>query len=203
MYIPPHFRQHNHEAAIAFMKRYPFAVIVSSVEGVPVATHLPFHIIEEGDKLILTAHFAKANPQWKTLDNALVIFSGPHAYISPGLYEKQENVPTWNYIAVHAYGKVQLVTDNDEGFAILESMMQQSEPAYLEQWASLSPDYKMRLFKGIMPFRLYVERIDAKEKLSQNKTGIERGNIIDALSVQGDSAAQDIATYMASKEATQ
>jgi transcriptional regulator len=102
MYIPPHFRQHDPEAAIAFMKRHPFAVIVSNGAEAPLATHLPFHTSEENGSIVLTAHFAKANPQWKTLSDVLVIFSGPHAYISPSNYEKEENVPTWNYIAVHA-----------------------------------------------------------------------------------------------------
>lgn len=200
MYIPAHFRQSDQQAAIAFMKRYPFAIIVSSVDGVPLATHLPFHIEEHDGQVIFTAHFARANPQWKSLDQALVIFSGPHAYISPSHYEKQENVPTWNYIAVHAYGKVELVEDEAEGYAILESMMQQSEPEYLKQWETLSPKYKMGLFKGIVPFRMRVERIDAKEKLSQNKTELERSNIIHSLSVEEDSAAQDISHYMAAKE---
>lgn len=200
MYTPPHFRLKEQETAIAFMKQYPFAVIVSSVVGMPVATHLPFHIVEDGDKLVLTAHFAKANTQWKNLEQALVIFSGPHAYISPSHYEKQENVPTWNYIAVHAYGKVELVSNDDEGFAILESMMQQSEPAYLKQWSTLAPDYKRRLYNGIVPFRLLVDRIEATEKLSQNKTDTERGNIIESLSVHEDTAAQEIGSAMAAKE---
>jgi transcriptional regulator len=200
MYIPPHFRQHNQEAAISFMKRYPFAVVVSNGTDAPVATHLPFHISVAGEQIVLTAHFAKANPQWKSLDNLLVIFSGPHSYISPGNYEKEENVPTWNYIAVHAYGKAELVTDTKEGLAILEEMMQQSEPEYLAQWERLNEDYKRRLYNGIVPFRVHVTRIDAKEKLSQNKTKTERTNIIDWLSKSEDGAAQQIGVLMAEKE---
>lgn len=183
------------------MKRYPFAVIVSNGIDTPVATHLPFHIAVEGDQIVLTAHFAKANPQWKSLSDVLVIFSGPHAYISPGNYEKEENVPTWNYIAVHAYGKAELVTDAEEGFAILEDMMQQSEPEYLAQWERLNEDYKQKLYKGIVPFRIHVTRLDAKEKLSQNKTTTERTNIIDWLSKSEDGAAQQISILMAEKEA--
>jgi transcriptional regulator len=196
MYIPAHFRQSDQKAAIAFMKRFPFALIVSNAKGAPLATHLPFHVEESDEILILTAHFAKANTQWKNLEEALVVFSGPHAYISPGLYEMEENVPTWNYIAVHAYGKVELVMDEAQGFEILESMMMQSEPEYLRQWEGLSREYKMKLYKGIVPFRVYVDRLEAKEKLSQNKTEKERSNIIEALSGQEDGAARDISEYM-------
>lgn len=202
MYIPPHFRQHDREAAIAFMKQYPFALIISNGPEAPLATHLPFHVSEEGDDLVLTAHFAKGNPQWKGMADALVVFSGPHAYISPSLYEKNENVPTWNYIAVHAYGKVELVTVEAEGFAILEEMMQQSEPEYLAQWSTLTDDYRMRLFKGIVPFRMHVTKLEAKDKLSQNKTATERTTIIHSLSESEDGAAQDISKFMASREST-
>ncbi len=200
MYIPSHFRQADPRAAVAFMKQHPFAVIVSNGVDAPLATHLPFHVAEKGREIILTAHFAKGNPQWKSLKEALVIFSGPHAYISPALYEMQENVPTWNYIAVHAYGLVELVADEAAGFAILEEMMQQSEPAYLAQWAALSVDYKMRLFKGIVPFRIRVTKLEAKEKLSQNKTAGERTAIIDALGASDDGAAQDISKFMATRD---
>ncbi len=204
MYIPPHFRQADPDAAVSFMRQYPFAVIASNGPEAPLATHLPFYIKTEGEEIILTAHFAKGNPQWKAVDdaNVLVIFSGPHAYISPGLYEKRENVPTWNYVAVHAYGKAELVTGEDEGFSILQELMQQSEPEYLAQWRELNPEYQMRLFKGIVPFRIRVTKIEAKEKLSQNKTAGERSRIIDSLEGSDDGAAQDISKFMAAREAS-
>ena len=200
MYIPAHFRQHDREAAVAFMKAHSFAVIVSSVDGTPVATHLPFHIELSGEEIILTAHFAKANPQWKTLKEVLIIFSGPHAYISPAHYEREQNVPTWNYIAVHAYGTAEIVEGEAAGLAILEDMMLQSEPAYLAQWNHLSPEYRAGLFKGIVPFRVVVSRLDAKEKLSQNKTAGERQHIITALGQADDGAGQELAAYMRDRE---
>lgn len=200
MYIPHHFRQEDRAGAIAFMQRYPFATIVSSVDGRPLATHLPFHIIDDGEGLTLTAHFAKANPQWKHLEEILVIFQGPHAYISPQHYTKVENVPTWNYIAVHAYGKGEIVTDDHKGMAILEDMMQQSEPAFLEQWDRLSPHYKHKLYKGIVPFEVKVTGLDAKHKLSQNKTAEERLRIMAALADEADTAAHEIASYMHDNE---
>jgi transcriptional regulator len=95
---------------------------------------------------------------------------------------------------------VELVKNEDEGHAILEQMMQQSEPEYLAQWERLPSDYKARLYKGIIPFRVHVRRIDAKEKLSQNKTGAERSNIIQWLNKSGDAAAKDIGEHMSAKE---
>ncbi|HRI58716.1 MAG TPA: FMN-binding negative transcriptional regulator, partial [Saprospiraceae bacterium] len=114
MYTPSHFSFSEQGDIVDFMRRFNFATIMSQVEGLPFATHLPF-VVEESSEgnLRLLAHFAKANPQWKSLEEqtALVIFSEPHAYISPSLYEKEQNVPTWNYVAVHAYGQATLITD--------------------------------------------------------------------------------------------
>ena len=182
------------------MRAHPFAIIVSGSDPAPIATHLPFHLKMEGDEIILTAHFAKANPQWKNLAEVLVIFSGPHAYISPQHYEQEQNVPTWNYIAVHAYGTAVIVKEENEGISILEELIQQSEPAFLTQWERLSTDYKNRLYKGIVPFRIRVTRIDAKEKLSQNKKPEERMQIIAALHQDADAAARDLAGHMEARE---
>src|SRR6218665_543935 len=107
MYIPPYYREEDKNKLTGFMLAHNFANLISSNNNVPVATHLPFVIEQRGEKLFLVSHMAKANPQWQNFaDNELlIIFQGPHAYISPQHYEKQQNVPTWNYIAVHAYGK--------------------------------------------------------------------------------------------------
>ncbi|XZF16618.1 FMN-binding negative transcriptional regulator [Chitinophagaceae bacterium MMS25-I14] len=176
-------------------------LVTNGSDGRPRGTHLPFHMDVRGEELVLTAHMAKANPQWKELEGQelLVIFSGPHAYISPSLYEKHENVPTWNYLAVHAYGQAALVTDKEKGMALLEDMMRQSEPAYLKQWAEQSEDYKDRLYKGIVPFEIKVHTLQGKQKLSQNKTEAERSNIAASLQNSDDTAAQDIAAYMQRK----
>ena len=200
MYIPAHFRQQDREAAIAFMQAHPFAIIVSTVDGLPVATHLPFHVIMDGADIILTAHFAKANPQWKNLQEALVIFSGPHAYISPTHYEREQNVPTWNYIAVHAYGTAEIVHDEAAGLSILEDLIRQNEPEYLAQWSGLSPEYKTGMYKGIVPFRIRVTKLDAKEKLSQNKTAFERNHIIAGLQEEADGATRELGDYMKQRE---
>lgn len=202
MYVPLHFRFSEHADIVAFMRRFNFATIVTQVKGLPFATHLPF-VIEEtaAGEVRLLAHFAKANPQWKTLEEqtALVIFSEPHAYISPLLYEKEQNVPTWNYVAVHVYGKANLITKPESAFELLEKQMQTFEGEYLAQWERLSQDYKNAMVKGIAAIEMTVEKLEAKSKLSQNKTVQERENIIMHLAQSSDTTAREIGEMMKSR----
>ena len=112
MYIPEFNRQEDRAATLAFMRANPFAILVSSVDGVPFATHLPVLVDETGDQIVIRGHMARANAHWKSMkedEESLVIFHGPHAYISPSLYEIRESVPTWNYAAVHVYGEANFV----------------------------------------------------------------------------------------------
>ena len=198
MYIPKLYLEEDREQIIAFMKQYSFATIVTVKDNFPTATHLPFIIQEKGDQLVLTAHFARANDQWKQiLDNQiLVIFSEPHAYISPRHYEKEQNVPTWNYISVHAYGKGRIIDSDAESFAALEQMIITYEEEYKVQWDRLPDTYKQKMLKGIVAFEITVTDLQAKKKLSQNKTDIEREQIIDALSKSVLTVEKEIARYM-------
>jgi transcriptional regulator len=192
----------DHEAAVAFMQRYNFALLVTQGAERPQATHLPFHISVHDGAVRLSAHMAKANPQWKDFDgrDVLIVFSGPHAYVSPANYEQEQNVPTWNYIAVHAYGKVNIITDMQEGMQVLEEMIAQSEPGYKAQWEQLSDKYKHGLYRGIVPITIHITELQAVEKLSQNKTAAERQHIIHSLQQYDDGAAHDLAIYMQAKE---
>lgn len=198
MYIPDAFGMTDREEMLSFIRQYHFGLIVSVAEGKPVATHLPFALEERDGKWWLTAHFARANEQWQGIEAGavLVVFSEPHAYISPALYSHKRNVPTWNYVAVHVYGQCRVVTDKQEGIAVLERMMQQSEPAYMQQWQELDAQYKDALYSEIVPIEIAVEEMKATAKLSQNKTREERQRIADALAAGGDGAAQGVAAYM-------
>lgn len=204
MYIPKHFTGKDPDKAVAFMRRFNFASIITAVNDVPIATHLPFVIIEREECIILQAHFATANPQWKEIadKDSLVIFSEPHAYISPSHYEKEQSVPTWNYVSVHAYGKAVLIEDAIAATATLEAMMDSFEPKYKSQWARLSEDYKESMLKGIVAFELEVERLQFSEKLSQNKKEGERSSIIGGLGASKDSSERAIADYMRSKDSS-
>lgn len=198
MYIPKYFEQNEKQKSIAFMQAYNFAIIISVKERLPIATHLPFIIEEKNDKIILTSHLSKANEQWKTFNNkdVLVIFSEPHAYISPTLYEKQQNVPTWNYVAVHAYGKIKIFGSDEEKLSVLHKQMQTYEASYIEQFKTLDKKYVDGLLKGIVAFEVLVSKIQSKEKLSQNKTDAERANIKKHLEESNNNTEQAIGKMM-------
>ena len=198
MYTPKHFLITDEQEAVSFMQRYSFATIVTVSNGIPSATHLPFVITQRDDKIILASHFAKANSQSSEILNGkpLVIFAEPHAYISPKHYELETNVPTWNYIAIHAYGKASLIESPEEKNKLLEKTIQFYDADYLKQWASLPQDYKLSMMKGIVGFEIIVDDLWAKKKLSQNKTEKERENIIAELSNKPHSNEKEIAAYM-------
>jgi len=199
MYIPAHFSFTEYAETVGFMQRYNFAAIVTQVEGQPFASHLPFVVEQDREgKVRLLAHFAKNNPQWQALETqqALVIFAEPHAYVSPGLYEKTLNVPTWNYVAVHAYGQARLIQESSAVFELLEKQMHAFEEDYFAQWLKLPQDYKNAMAKGIVAFEIPVEKLEAKRKLSQNKTAGEQENIMQHLLKSEDEAARTIGAMM-------
>lgn len=199
MYIPEHFRVRHHADAIAFMRANPFAILVSTTEDGPFASHIPVVIREEGDRLIVRGHFAKANPHWRYLEqqpNCLTIFHGPHSYISPGLYTNRESVPTWNYGAVHVYGSAKTFASPDALLGILHELMGTFEPAYAEQWESLRPEYRERMLDHIVGFEITATKLEAKFKLGQNRTREEQSNMIAALDKATDSAVSGVARMM-------
>ncbi len=184
---------------VSFMKRFSFATIVSTVDQVPQATHLPFTVNYEDGIITLHAHFAKANPQWKNIEDqkVLVIFAEPHAYISPKHYDKFESVPTWNYYAVHAYGDCTLVQDRSDAIRSLEDMIMTYEADYKAQWDSLADSFKDKMLNGIVAFTMTVTDIQGSQKMSQNKTVDEQERIISTLEASDHSTDKAIAEYMA------
>ena len=199
MYIPEHFRVRDHADAVAFIRANPFAILVSNTIDGPFATHLPVVIRENGDQLVLRGHVAKANPHWRYLEkdaNCLTIFHGPHAYISPSNYTTRETVPTWNYSAVHAYGDARIFPAPQDLLSILHDLIPTFEAAYAEQWASLSQDYRDRMLSHIVGFEIAVTRLEAKFKLSQNRTQEEQQNIIESLGASSDTAISGTARLM-------
>jgi transcriptional regulator len=198
MYIPNQFAATDTAELLAFMKHYSFATIVTAKDNIPQATHLPFAVSTRGDNVILTSHFAKANGQWRQIVDRvnLVIFSEPHAYISPTHYDKEQSVPTWNYVSVHAYGAATIINDRDQAFEALEKMIDTYEAGYRQQWAGLPREYKLRMLNGIVAFEIVVTDLQGSKKLSQNKTEQEQQRIIETLSASTDGAARQVAEYM-------
>ena len=198
MYIPKINLSTDRDETIAFIQRFSFATIITSKDNLPIATHLPFLVTIKDEKVILTSHFAKANEQWADIEDnkVLVIFSEPHAYISPNNYDNALNVPTWNYISVHAYGQGKLITETKRTFELLEATIDNYETSYRQQWDNLPEDYKLMMSKGIVAFEILVTDLQAKKKISQNRTDTEQQKIIDILSKSKDSNEQLIAEYM-------
>jgi transcriptional regulator len=198
MYVPHSFQFKDDAEKIAFMKRYSFATIITANDNVPMATQLPFFIDDSAGKLVLSAHFAKANEQARYIETStsLVIFSEPHAYISPAHYDRQESVPTWDYIAVHAYGKARIIEAENGKIKALEQMIQFYEEGYLQQWKSLTDKFKNGMLKGIVAFELEVTHLQGQKKLSQNKTEIERQRITAHLANSENTVEKDLAVYI-------
>jgi transcriptional regulator len=171
MYIPKNFLTVDQDEIVAFMKAYSFATIITAKANLPTATHLPFIIPTRDDNVILTSHFAKANSHWEDLKDhkCLVIFNQPHAYISPVNYEKELNVPTWNYIAVHAYGDARLITEEQPTFDVLEATINNYESKYLKQWENLPVDYRLKLAKGIVAFEITITDCKQRKNLARTK----------------------------------
>lgn len=199
MYIPEFNRLEDRAVTLAFMQANPFAIMVSATDEGPFATHLPILAREVDGQLQLRGHVAKANPHWKSINQdqeSLVIFHGPHAYISPSLYEIPESVPTWNYAAVHVYGKGSAFTDADQLTQFLQELIEQFDSSYAARWPSLTEEYRSRMVKHIVGFEINASRVETKFKLSQNRTKTEQGNVINSLASSSDSAAAAVATLM-------
>lgn len=202
MYSPKFNQVHDREILLEAMQAYSFATlfgpVLSELPGLSaMATHLPLVVSNEGEHGLLEGHFAKANPHWQALAGreTLVVFSGPHSYVSPALYTDPLSVPTWNYIAIHAYGTLSLVEDNPGKEALLTGLIAFNEPRYLERWRSLPDGFRRTMLAGIVGFRIPIARIEGKFKLSQNRSAEERRNVHAAQSA-GSPDQQALARWM-------
>jgi len=199
VYIHEHFRVRDHADAIAFMQANPFVILVSTADGQPYASHIPVKIRELGNQLTIRGHFAKANPHWRHLEQqsqCLTIFHGPHSFISTSLYTNRESVPTWNYAAVHVYGNSRLFTAPEDLHCMLHELMGLFEPEYAEQWASLNEAYRQKMLSHIVGFEITATRIEAKFKLSQNRTREEQTNVMASLAQAEDTAVSGVSRLM-------
>jgi transcriptional regulator len=199
VYIPEFNRQEDRSAALAFMRANPFAILVSTIDGLPFATHLPLLVDEVADQVVVRGHMATANPHWKSMQGgteSLIIFHGPHAYISPSLYEIRESVPTWNYAAVHVYGASTVFSDEVGLREILHRMINTFESSYMAQWSELNAEYQSRMMKHIIGFEIKVTRLEAKFKLSQNRTRGEQARVMASLNQSKDSTVSGVADLM-------
>jgi transcriptional regulator len=199
MYVPKINQIEDQAALLAYMRAYSFAALATAGADGLRATHLPFVIEEEGGRITLLAHMAKANPQWRDFAagaDALVMFMQPHAYVSPRHYDSRQNVPTWNYVAVHAYGRPQLIEARAAKIELQRKLIRQYDADYLTQMDELPDSYLDARLAAIVSFSLAVTRIEARYKLSQDKNPAERERITRAFEASGDALAAETARLM-------
>jgi transcriptional regulator len=200
MYVPAVFAEPDQSRLHDFIDRNSFGLLVSQVDGLPFATHLPF-LLERtsGPQGALIGHVARANPQWRQASGqtALAIFSGPHAYISPTWYQSEQVVPTWNYVAVHVYGRLEIFEDEIALLKIVQEMVQTYEKNMPQPWSfDGSTMFAKRLLAQIVGFRMEIEKIEGKFKLNQNQPVERRGRVIRALRERGDENSLAICAMM-------
>jgi transcriptional regulator len=202
MYTPKFNQVGDRDLLIEAMQAYSFAILFGPQSDPQspapfVATHLPLVVKDEGPHGLLEGHFARANPQWKSLSGreTLVVFSGPHSFVSPNLYADPLSVPTWNYIAIHAYWTLELIEDEAGKEALLASLIQAHEPAFALKWREMPEGFRSSMLTGIAAFRITIRRIEGKFKISQNRDEAERRNI-QAAHAEGTPDQQALAAWM-------
>jgi transcriptional regulator len=202
MYSPKFNLVHDRDLLLEVMREHSFATLFGPLSGAPAdesaaATHLPLVVKDEGEHGLIEGHFAKANLHWRALADreTLVVFQGPHSYVSPTLYVEELSVPTWNYIAIHARGTLSLVEDDPGKEALLADLIAANEPAFLQHWRAMPDGFRRTMLMGIVGFRIPIARIEGKFKLSQNRKPEERHNVHDAHAA-GSPDQQALARWM-------
>ncbi|GAB3661849.1 FMN-binding negative transcriptional regulator [Ramlibacter alkalitolerans] len=173
MYQPKQFKSDEPAVAAELMRGHPFASLVSNDDsGFPFVTHLPLHLEERDGRFVLLGHVAKPNPHWRHLQarpEALVVFIGPHAYMSPTVYPDLQRVPTWNYLAVHCRVRARLLEDPVAKDGLLKKLIADHEPDYAAQWQGLGEEFALKMLAGIVAFELDVVEWACKLKVNQHR----------------------------------
>jgi len=197
MYIPEHFTMKEATAVYNVIQENSFATLFSIHNGMPFATHLPLMLNRE--KTYLYGHFARPNPQWKDIQNqtVLTVFHGPHCYISPSWYETNQAVPTWNYVTVHVYGEVELVEDEHELMTSLNDLVLKYEaPDSPYRLQDVDAEFLAGMSKGVQGFKIKIDRIEGKAKVSQNHSLHRQERVIKQLEQIPFPNEQQIASLM-------
>ncbi|HLI07601.1 MAG TPA: FMN-binding negative transcriptional regulator [Ktedonobacteraceae bacterium] len=195
--MPEAFHEDDLELLQTFIREHSFGAMVTVQDGLPVANHYPFLLdAQRGPQGTLFAHMARANSQWRSLcetQEVLVIFQGPHNYVSPSwyLHDAPGNVPTWNYAVVHAYGQPRLIEDMQELYDLLHSSVETFEAPFEQPWKLHEAEEYAQKMKSIVGFAIQITRLEGKFKLSQNRPKVDRERVIAALTKQ-DSPVADL-----------
>lgn len=199
MYNPQRFRSNDTDEAFDLMCKNPFATVITVIKDQPFVSHLPLTPKKVGDEIELIGHLARANPQWKSFRNskATVIFHGPHGYITPTWYAKND-VPTWNYLTVHLTGEVELIETYEGIVECLKELNAHVERHWPSGWQFFVPDDLAGdvLCKGIVGFKVKVDEINFKKKLSQNRTPADRAGVLKGLECREDDGSRQVLLEM-------
>jgi transcriptional regulator len=201
LYQPAHFGvgEEGEGVALELMRRHPLATLISAAgEGEPLVSHVPLVARRTKDRLMLSGHVARPNPQWKQWQEGcavLAIFHGPDAYVSPFFYQTRDAVPTWNYAVVHAAGTVAPSHDSGDKEAVLKALIDAHDAPYRQRWDELDIEWRERMKGGIVAFDIAVTRLDVKFKVSQNRNEADRAGVLQAMQ-QGDAGARELADWM-------
>jgi len=204
VYLPPHFTETDEKILLGHIERHDFGLLVTKGDAL-IASQVPFLSERRDGKLHLIGHLARPNPQCADLaagGEALVIFTGPHAYISPSWYGAQPAVPTWNYASVHAYGAARAISDKDWLNDLLRRLSERHEAHETNPWRMQDqPEAFLNgMLGGIVGFEIAVTRLEGKFKLSQNRPASDRPRIIAALEARDDADSHGVARLMRQRE---
>ncbi|MEO8937580.1 MAG: FMN-binding negative transcriptional regulator [Burkholderiaceae bacterium] len=198
MYVPKHFAHDDHADLMAVMREHAFATVFAAVDGEPFATHAPVRVTRSDNGIVtIEGHVARANPHAAALAGAraMVVFQGPHTYISPTLYRSSGRVPTWNYIAVHAVGRVRTINAADEKRALLTRLIADHEPSFNETFAHFDARHRDGLLAAITGFEIVVDKLEGKFKLGQNRLA-DNLPAMQVVHEEGDADRRSIAQWM-------
>lgn len=205
VYLPPLFTETREEVLLAHIERHDFGLLVTHGLAGLITSQIPFLVARRDGALYLQGHVARANPQVADFDGgveALAIFTGPHAYISPSWYEAGPAVPTWNYATVHAYGPARRIEDAAWLRDLVRRLSERHEAREPMPWdmQKLPEDYVQSMLKGIVGVEIAVSRLEGKFKLSQNRPAADRPRIIAALERRADPESRAVAQLMRERE---
>lgn len=206
MYLPNSFKEEDLPTLHKLIEEASFGAVITVEDGQPVVSHLPFYLETGRGKFgTLLGHMARANKQWKTFQpdqELLVIFQGPHTYISPSWYDQSSgtSVPTWNFAVVHAYGLPRLIEDFDAKHQLLQDEVDTFEAGFAHPWKMELPhDYERKQMAAIVAFEIEITRLEGKFKLSQNRPEIDRPRVMQALEDSASAEDQKVAALMREK----
>lgn len=200
MYVPGHFAESDAAKLSRLIDENGFGLLVTVAEGKPMGSHVPF--LYERERNVLLAHVARANPQWRHFSgdaDVMVVFQGPHAYISPSWY-RAPGVPTWNYAVAHVYGRARALEDAAALKGIVEKLTAKYESHYEQPW---TPAYDPRMLNAIVGIEVAITEVQGKFKLSQNRPAADRAAVIERLDSSRSEADRAVAALMKEKYQTQ